>query len=196
MTLAVRKLHYFSVGSTEDSKFFEASIRELNDWLHQKFDVRFELHYVSPSDQDEILEVLRSSNAHHWAAQLKKIYVDKFDKTTAPVLAVYCPDDFAISTNAREAVPAAAWGVSDQSTFAVTYEANNRQLLWHELLHTIGADDCYVIVDGVPIRMPECDCSQCLMWYIPNETNCGASPQLCSPNIQLVSDYVKRVQQP
>lgn len=75
----------------------------------------------------------------------------------------------------------ARWGAA-MGTISTVWQMRGPQILWHELLHTLGAEDCYDVRNGDPI----CDLPNCLMQWAPTDTTVGRVPALCSKNIERV----------
>lgn len=189
MTFVVaRQLLYFATGSNHDKEFFLCSIERLNEWLLSEFGLCFSLQELSRELQDHVLHILQTQISTSWSESTKAARPVKFIEFDSPILAVYCPHESQIKQNGIRGCPSCIWGVSDMATFAVIYEPNNQQLIWHELLHTLTVNDCY-LDDAGHSREPSCesDCPECLMRFDPSEFSCGTSPRLCEYNLGRIS---------
>lgn len=189
--VVARKLIYFATGGSEGKEFFRSSIERLNEWLQSEFGVCFSLRELSGELQDQVLHVLQTQISSSWSKSTEAARGGKFDEFDSPILAVYCPNESRIRQNGIAGWPSARWGVCDAATIAVIYEPNNQQLIWHELLHTLTVEDCY-LDDAGHSREPSCesDCPECLMRFDPTELHCGARPSLCAYNRRRVSSLV------
>ncbi len=181
--VVARKLIYFATGRSEDRDFFRSNIERLNEWLQAEFGVCFSVREISTELQDQVLHILQTQISSSWSKSTEAARAVNYDEILEPVLAVYCPHESQIKQNGFAGCLSGRWGVSDEATFAVIYEPDNRQLIWHELLHTLSAQDCY-LDDAGHSREPSCesDCPECLMRFDPSEFHCGASPSLCQYN--------------
>ena len=193
--VVARQLIYFATGGSEGKEFFHSSIERLNEWLQAEFGVRFSVRELSTELQDQVLHALQTQISSSWGKSTEAARAVNYDEIFEPVLAVYCPHESQIKQNGIAGCPSGRWGVSDGATFAVIYESDNRQLIWHELLHTLSAQDCYTD-DAGHSREPSCESNrpECLMRFDPSDFHCGASPSLCEHNrgrISRLADIIR-----
>ena len=99
-------------------------------------------------------------------------------------LLVYCSPDSNIAIAAQRKVPHAEWGAMC-AFLAAVYSLNNKIAIFHEALHLLGADDCY-IEDKPCQKKPDCNFERCIMDYNPPEQWCENWPFICDKNIDLI----------
>ncbi len=106
------------------------------------------------------------------------------DKSFPTKLLVVCPPDHHLAKLAKKSLPTAVYGAAN-SFFAAVYH-ESKQVIWHEILHLLGADDCYQLSKSGDVVQRECrDLPNCIMQYDPEESN-GEWPFLCDRNIALL----------
>lgn len=65
----------------------------------------------------------------------------------------------------------------------------DKYIIWHEMLHLLGAYDCYDLSKNE--RGPNCDLPNCIMQYEATMANVGKWPFLCNGNLQLVRNRLE-----
>lgn len=108
-----------------------------------------------------------------------------------PGLVVRCPLNHPLAQTCLDADPDACWGLRNGG-LAVVY--NDREpALWHEVLHLLGAEDCY----DLPDRGPTCSHRRrhlpCIMQYEPIEGEVGGKLQICPENIELIQSELCQI---
>lgn len=97
-------------------------------------------------------------------------------------LVLYCPNANTVRHMAKRemGIEHLPWGVASAKS-AFVFEPEIRQVIWHEALHTIGAEDCYDN-DRPKERFPRCTDTKrkCLMQFVPTFENCGDGFPICS----------------
>jgi hypothetical protein len=114
---------------------------------------------------------------------------DIIKEDVPPKLLVYCSRDSQVAKAALRQKPLAQWGATC-SPLAAVYVLDNRVAMWHEALHLLGADDCY-IEDNPSQKKSDCNLDGCIMEYAAPESTCENWPFLCDKNIELLSDLDK-----
>jgi len=76
------------------------------------------------------------------------------------------------------------WGATS-SPLAAVYESDKKVAMWHEALHLLGADDCY-IEDNPSRKKSDCNLDGYIMEYAVPESTCENWPFLCDKNIKLL----------
>ncbi len=102
-----------------------------------------------------------------------------------PKLVVLCRPDTTLARKVREAKPKALWGACIGNTLAIVYH-HEATVVWHELLHLFGAEDCYDEEAPNESDVPTCGNAQCLMQFAPSLERVGDPPFICEANIQLI----------
>jgi hypothetical protein len=100
----------------------------------------------------------------------------------APLL-VCCRTDSKLAKAARAQSPNAVWGLFNELISAV-YNLHNKYILWHEVFHLWGADDCYS--KDNPNTGPHCGLPGCIMQYAPTPQTVCTWPFLCPKNVDRV----------
>lgn len=99
-------------------------------------------------------------------------------------LLVYCSPDSRIALAAQKNAPHAELGAAC-GFLAAVYSLNNKSTIFHEALHLLGADDCYI--ENQPCqKKPDCNFERCIMDYNPTEQWCENWPFICDKNIDLI----------
>ena len=97
-------------------------------------------------------------------------------------LVLYCPNAPTIRRMAQQemGIGHLPWGVA-RAHLAFVFQPQIPQVIWHEMLHTIDADECY---DKDRPRAPFAGCTdtdrKCLMQFEPTLANCGDGFPICS----------------
>ena len=103
------------------------------------------------------------------------------DGGPVPRLLVCCEAQHALTGKCRKACPSALWGLAN-GCIAVVYNLDNCCAIWHELLHTLTAEDCYAL----PNRGPTCEHPQCIMQYAATTGVVDGQLPLCRDNVDRV----------
>ena len=103
------------------------------------------------------------------------------DEACASILGV--PETTEVVRALRDVNACAAWGATAGET-AFVWEPGNRFIVMHELLHALGAADCYDMAS--PSGPPTCDLLNCIMQWEPTEDTVGAWPFVCGKNLDLI----------
>ena len=82
--------------------------------------------------------------------------------------------------------PSSSGGVTN-GRVAFVYGACDEHVLWHEALHTLGAEDCYDVED----QGPTCERDNCIMQYAPTKCNVGEWPFLCGDNVKRIRENAR-----
>lgn len=114
---------------------------------------------------------------NHWATQTA---------TVQQRLVICCPSDHLLAARAKSANEVAHWGLSWPGMLALVYHFHNglpqRQIVLHETLHVLGANDCYN-----PDRLESvCPLHGCIMQYAPAAGNVRPWPYLCESNLERI----------
>ncbi len=104
--------------------------------------------------------------------------------TSIAKLLVYCSPDSNIAVAAKRQNPHAKYGAMC-SFLAAVYSLNKKSTIFHEALHLLGADECY-IEDKPSLKKPDCNFKRCIMNFEPREEWCEKWPFICVKNIKLI----------
>jgi len=104
-------------------------------------------------------------------------------------LLVYCPSDSLIARVAMREQPSAVWGAA-MSPLAAVYSRDNKVAIWHETLHLLTAEDCYM-EDNPSQKKPDCNLDGCMMEYAAPESTCESMPFLCDKNVHRLQQLLR-----
>jgi len=104
-----------------------------------------------------------------------------------PRLVVRCPLGNPLAQTCLAADPNALWGLAG-SVLAVVYN-DSEPALWHEVLHLLGAKDCYKFPD----RGPTCEHPLCIMQYAPIEGEVRGELPICPENIERIRRELSQI---
>jgi hypothetical protein len=107
---------------------------------------------------------------------------------TPPGLLAVCPPEHPVRKAAMAESGDAEWGLFNLGV-AVKYDGPD-VVSWHELLHIVGAEDCYALPD----EGPTCGFPGCIMQYVPTDdmTRKDALP-ICSQNAERIRGMVAQL---
>ena len=102
----------------------------------------------------------------------------------ASKLVVCCNADWTLARKGKAGAAHASWGCQWGQLVAI-YK-HDRYVIWHELFHLLGADDCYDVGSAAEIRDHTCGNQKCIMQYAPSEQNVDEPPFICRDIIQRI----------
>ena len=149
--------------------------------------LRCEVEWVSGELRDLIVQSLRGESL---ALVDQNILNSLFDHPRwgaglrLPKVVVFCRTDHPLRTIIMKQWPHARWGGSLGGT-SVIYE-ERRGAAWHEMLHLLGAEDCYDPNNPDGVALPTCGHSNCIMQYAPNLGESENSFFLCESNAERI----------
>jgi len=94
-------------------------------------------------------------------------------------LVIYCRPDTPLVNETHAVDPMASRGAS-LGRVALVWVEGNKYLIWHEALHTLGAEDCYEHATGVH----NCGLDGCVMQRAPTAATVRPWPFLCPANVR------------
>lgn len=109
-------------------------------------------------------------------------------------LIIHCGHDCASAQSARKHCPSAVWGIAWPGKIALVYPPlsllDPSQIIWHETLHLLGAEDCYDLRNGF---QQSCELSGCVMQYEPTIASVCEWPYICGSNQSRIRGTVESV---
>ena len=181
--------------------FYYYDMEDKNDWLFQSMGDLSECLAKSPTEinytftqlpeecEADIRRVLDTTPDSIYVCEASIIECFVKRQGQASSLLVLCDKESPLAEMAVKASPKALWGIATYS-LSLAYEFHDQYSIWHEMLHLIGADDCYDLNKND--RGPNCNCPNCIMQYEATKANVGDWPFLCDANIQRIQ---RRIQQ-
>ena len=168
----------------------EASLRELKKLMkHPPLEVDCRIARLPDGIQSRILDDLQCSEFAECAIRVSGTLSDEIgmlatmdpNRYLIPRVIVCCSRQHPLTEKCLTANSKALWGVKN-CCLAVVYELGNHCALWHELLHNVGAEDCYDTENPAADPGPTCGHQQCIMQYAPTEGVVDGQLPLCSGN--------------
>jgi len=142
-------------------------------------------------DGNDLGSVLESA-AHTLGKELGTIETKDPTSRRTPGLLVCCTVGHSLAKLCVKTNPNFVWGAATQPV-AIVYELSNKYIIWHELLHTLGAEDCYDKNDPASNPGPTCECPNCIMQYAPTHNNVTQWPFLCEANVRKIRKLFAQV---
>lgn len=180
----MRKTYYYCYDMEEKKDWLRQSMQELPQCLALlPAEVNYRFTELPQEYEDDVCEIFETTpeSVHSWEVDLLRYYSEK-QKCISSTL-VICTKTSALAKICLEASTNALWGLAT-STLAIVYGIYDKYSVWHEMLHLLGADDCYDLSKSD--RGPNCDCPNCIMQYEATKANVGDWPFICDANIQRI----------
>jgi hypothetical protein len=185
--------HCLNTGE-EDRNFVNDNLDKLSSLLKTPLvGITFEAKPLPPRLVEEVngvYELWRNHgfSFHNFCLRIRNKF-DSLNLKDMPLL-VYCKNDSNLAKAAVKENPLAQWGLTyDNHLVSAVYEPDNKYLLWHEVLHLFGAEDCYN--ESEPQYLI-CELPGCIMQYVPTEINVCLWPFLCQKNIERIQAWSKK----
>jgi len=105
-----------------------------------------------------------------------------------PRLVVRCSPNHPLAQTCLATYPHARWGLTSCKVLAVVYD-DREVVLWHEVLHLLGAEDCY---DLSNLRRT-CEHPLCIMQYAAKEGEVGGELQICPENAERIQRVLSQI---
>ena len=114
------------------------------------------------------------------------------DRTSVrlPKVVAFCRDSNTLVADIRQRAPHALWGVSNGFLSVIYY--HEPALIWHEMFHLLGAEDCYKIEDH-GLNDHSCGNQRCIMQYAPTLESTGDPPSMCSGNVARIREQCGKI---
>lgn len=106
-------------------------------------------------------------------------------------LLVMCTSEHPLAKAALKNNPDALWGaaIHPGCTLGIVYGNWERTVIWHELLHLLGAIDCY---NSPSDFLPTCGLRRCIMQHEPSAQNTGPRLEICEQNLVRIQAHIHR----
>ncbi len=184
-------VYYYCLDLPSDREAsIEASLQELEKLMKlPPLNVRCPIERLPEDIRPSILGALECSEFLECAIAIsdkledwcKLVSSDEPKHRYVPGLIVFCSRQHDLAQKCLTANPNALWG-GKNSRLAVVYELDNYCAIWHELLHLLGAEDCY----DTDNPGPTCKHQQCIMQYAPTKGIVDGRLPLCSNNVNQI----------
>jgi hypothetical protein len=133
-----------------------------------------------------VLEVVKGEEDFHGIAAEISFLLEPQGIGPIPALVVCCRDDSTLAKKAKAKSPHALWGCACGGLVAIY--RHDPYLIWHEMFHLFGADDCYEVGPKGEIEDHTCGNIQCIMQYAPSEETVGLPLTLCDKNVRKIRE--------
>ena len=110
------------------------------------------------------------------------------DHVELPKIVVVCSPNHRLARSVQASSPGALWGACI-GDLAVIYH-HEAALIWHEMFHLLGAEDCYEGESPDGSAMPTCGNARCIMQYAPSLDAVGDPPFMCQSNVERIRQRV------
>lgn len=181
-------IRFFSIDlAADDERRSEAAIRQFpriaQRWLPE---ATFEVSRLP----DDLVGVVREAFAREadvfgCLGAASELLFDLFG--SVPKLVVSCATQSELARKAMARLPHARWGVTTGG-LAIIYR-HEPTVVWHEMLHLLGAEDCYKVGRSGRLDDHTCGHENCLMQHEPTiERVSEVSPFLCKKNVALIKE--------
>ncbi len=182
---AIRLLFYGTNHSELSLQALADLLKELSGYLRAApVGIELRPQCLSDADVNELLRTKPTDSFHDVRERIKSHHLLR----NAPAKCVLvCNNDHALvdlirKQLAEQGTKYESWGIA-YGNLAVVYVPTDAYVIWHEILHTLGAKDCYDENDPEGNPGPTCELANCIMQYVPTEANVGEWPFLCEANI-------------
>jgi len=171
----------------EEASQFDAAMRELPDWLRREpIGAPVSVAPMPTAWLDAVSDILaQAPDIPEAVADLTGLVMEEGRRI--PCMVLGCTPDHEFARKARHQFPDGLWGVACDR-FTLCYFCENPYSVWHETLHTLGAEDCY----DLETKRTTCECAGCLMQYAAAEDTIGDWPWLCRANQERIRSYAKK----
>jgi len=142
--------------------------------------------------QETDLDIRSMRVAEAMAREIGTLATSDANTSLIPRLVVRCSRGHPLAKTCLAAYPHACWGLTSCKVLAVVYD-DREVALWHEVLHLVGAEDCYELPD----RGPKCSHLRrhlpCIMQYEPIEGEVGGKLQICPENAERIQRVLNQI---
>ncbi len=180
--------------SREDEAFFSKAVRSfLEEWKRIGGDREIRVDSIPADLLDRINAVsLQTDNVVSRLSLDVDDYCQNQSSHELVKVILGCSRKHVFAEGCRNKNMNAEWGAANRGGLVgFTYKPGNRHVIWHEILHLLGADDCYE--DAQPEKGPTCEERKCVMQWVPTEENCGSDLVLCEKNIGRIKEHLGRL---
>ena len=140
--------------------------------------------------QETDLDIRASKVAGAMAHEIGTLATGEANTRLIPRLVVRCPRGNPLAKTCLAAYPHALWGLTSCKVLAVVYD-DCEVALWHEVLHLLGAEDCYKLPDCGPTCKPLHP--QCIMQYAPKESEVRGELPICPENAERIQRVLSQI---
>lgn len=192
-------VYYYCIDlRTDQVASIETSLRKLEELMtHPPLEVECSIARLPYNIQTQIMDDLDSPNVYGCAGRVCRTLADEIERLSnhgfVPRLIVCCPGQHPLVTKCLAANPDALWGVTVDNSLAVVYQLSNHYAIWHELLHLLGAKDCYDVANPAANAEPTCEHRQCIMQYAATEGVVDGCLPICDGNVSRIKSFLERV---
>jgi hypothetical protein len=166
----------------QDNRFIQSVFEELSNLLTRRMPcLEADFQCLPDVLAAKVADILRQDPELSFYAHFASAIADVLP-TIPPWptrLLLYCLPDSPIARAFKSS--SRIWGATCRP-LAVVWNLNNKYLIWHEVFHLLGAQDCYDKNGHGPI----CEITNCIMQYEPTDKNVGQWPFLCAKNIERI----------
>jgi len=159
------------------------SLAKLRSYLHRPpVRVQLQLEAISSADLETIGKIRDGRSLPELTSSIVDLLCEKYGYGRSILL---CHREHFFAKLALRDAPHALWGARN-GWVAYVYGTSHDEAVWHEVLHLLGAEDCYDTSDPAQNPGPTCDLDDCIMQYAPTPANIRDWPFVCAGNIRRI----------
>ncbi|MBL7187426.1 MAG: hypothetical protein ISS70_13980 [Phycisphaerae bacterium] len=183
-----RKTFYYCHDLPEKQVMLQEHMRELSEHIsHPPIEISYRFTELPKELEEGLREIFsQSDDVCCWSSDLSEFFLER--QEVLCTLLVICAKESRLAKVSLEANSDAEWGIA-VNNLAIVYGLHHKNSVWHEMLHLLGADDCYDLSESD--RGPNCDCPNCIMQYDATIADVKSWPFLCDTNIQNIQKRIR-----
>ena len=188
-------IYYYCLDlSADQENIIGSSLQQLGQLMkHPPLNVDCSIAPLPGYLQDKIADDITHLDFGDCAAQMFCTMSSKAsDVMPVPRLLVCCDPQHPLANKCLKARPSALWGVAN-GCIAVVYNLDNHYAIWHELLHTLGAEDCYDPENPSRCPGPTCEHPECIMQYATDKGEADGQLLLCRENVDRIRKLFAKI---
>jgi len=186
--MRIKDTYYLTLGIDSNyDKWIEDCLNQFSSYIAEP-PINID-YYFSPIPEElkiEVSELTHQNSLETCSAIIMDKMIDRLN--CIPNLIILCSPTHHLAKLSKTALETALWGICCEEWLSIIYHLDNEYLVWHEVLHLFGADDCYDLT--INHRGPTCKLPNCIMQYEATKDNVGEYPFLCQSNIEKIKNKV------
>ena len=184
-------IYYYCLDlSPKQENFVETSLCKFEKVMkHPPLEVDCEIAVLLSNIQKKIAKDLSHHSFRDCVNQMSCTLGEEATKDRPiPQLLICCSQNHSLARKCRAESPTSVWG-SSIGRIALAYNPDDHCTMWHELLHTLGAEDCYAL----PNRGPTCEHPQCIMQRETHTPVVNDCLPLCNKNVNFIRERFAKI---
>jgi len=181
----MRKTFYYCCDLEEQEEMLRQCMKELSGHISlPPIEISYQFTELPRELEKDVREIFyQSDDVVCCEGKLCQLFLERHGDLSS--LLVICPKTSRLAKAYLKKYP---WGIANIS-LAIVYGLYDKYVIWHEMLHLLGAKDCYDLSKSD--RGPNCECPNCIMQYEATRANVRNWPFLCDANIQRMQKRIR-----